>query len=406
MKTKAIALVIVLVLVAAGAFLVDNRRQHNAHGAAPGLLPVVVETRLLANGHIRLTLPVVADVQAVRESVVASRLSAYVVALPLFEGDRFQQGEVLARLDMVPSGQLAQGGSLRADMSAAEATLKSEKERLSRTHALYRIEGVSLEQVQTAEAAFAAARARHAVASENLQAATVRAPFSGVVSQRLAQPGELATPGKPLLKITDTGAGSRLLVSVPETLQPAGVLYKDQLLPLTPWPEAGAQGLRRYEARSLDTLLWPGTRTEVQLLVFRSSEAVLLAQRCLLDGDGHEATVLALKEDGAPPPEPIPMPAVHGTAHAAQAAVSSAVHSPPHGGGRPAAHDSEARTPAHAVAGGGGVEPLRVRLLAEGTEGAASGDPRLAGRRVACASPDILARLLAGAPFTIQAAGD
>jgi hypothetical protein len=49
---------------------------------------------------------------------------------------------------------------------------------------------------------------------------------------------------------------------------------------------------------------------------------------------------------------------------------------------------------------------LRVRLLAEGTEGAASGDPRLAGRRVACASPDILALLLAGAPFTIQAAGD
>ena len=385
MKTKALALVIVLALVAAGAFLVDNRRQHNAHGAAPGLLPVVVETRLLANGHTRLTLPVVADVQAVRESVVASRLSAYVVALPLFEGDRFQQGEVLARLDMVPSGQLAQGGSLRADMSAAEATLKSEQERLSRTQALYRIEGVSLEQVQAAEAAFAAARARHAVASENLQAATVRAPFSGVVSQRLAQPGELATPGKPLLKITDTGAGSRLLVSVPETLQPAGVLYKDQLLPLTPWPEGGAQGLRRYEARSLDPDLWPGTRTDVRLVVLRSPEAVLLPHQCLLDDDGHEATALALREGGA---VPAPMPAVdrthQGAAHAAQ----------------PPAHEGGAATAA------AGVEPLRVRLLAEGTEGAASGDPRLAGRRVACASPDILARLLAGAPFTIQAAGD
>jgi pyruvate/2-oxoglutarate dehydrogenase complex dihydrolipoamide acyltransferase (E2) component len=385
MKTKALALVIVLALVAAGAFLVDNRRQHNAHGAAPGLLPVVVETRLLANGHTRLTLPVVADVQAVRESVVASRLSAYVVALPLFEGDRFQQGEVLARLDMVPSGQLAQGGSLRADMSAAEATLKSEQERLSRTQALYRIEGVSLEQVQAAEAAFAAARARHAVASENLQAATVRAPFSGVVSQRLAQPGELATPGKPLLKITDTGAGSRLLVSVPETLQPAGVLYKDQLLPLTPWPEGGAQGLRRYEARSLDPDLWPGTRTDVRLVVLRSPKAVLLPHQCLLDDDGHEATALALREGGA---VPAPMPAVdrthQGAAHAAQ----------------PPAHEGGAATAA------AGVEPLRVRLLAEGTEGAASGDPRLAGRRVACASPDILALLLAGAPFTIQAAGD
>ena len=385
MKTKALALVIVLALVAAGAFLVDNRRQHNAHGAAPGLLPVVVETRLLANGHTRLTLPVVADVQAVRESVVASRLSAYVVTLPLFEGDRFQQGEVLARLDMVPSGQLAQGGSLRADLSAADAILKSEQERLSRTQALYRIEGVSLEQVQAAEAAFAAARARRAVARENLQAATVQAPFSGVVSQRLAQPGELATPGQPLLKITDTGAGSRLLVSVPETLQPAGVLYKDQFLPLTPWPEGGAQGLRRYEARSLDPDLWPGTRTDVRLVVLRSPEAVLLPHQCLLDDDGHEATVLALREGGVVPAS---MPAVdrthQGAAHAAQ----------------PPAHEGGAATAA------AGVEPLRVRLLAEGTEGAASGDPRLAGRRVACASPDILARLLAGAPFTIQAAGD
>lgn len=384
-------------IVAGGVVLFNSKSQRHAHEAGPVMLPVVADARLLSAGHVRLTVPVVADVQALHDSVIASRLLAYVTALPLFEGAKFKRGDLLARLDMTPAGAgQAQGNSLVTELAGAESNLKTEQERLHRAQALYRIQGVSQEQVQAAEAAFAGARSRHTIARENLHGASVRAPFDGVVSQRLAQPGDLVTPGKPLLKIINSAAGNRLLVNVPETVQPAGLIIGDDILPLTPWPEAGAQGLRRFEARSRDGALLPGARIGARLLVFRSPEAVLLARDCLLNDDGQTATVLALKGEDASavaPPSPA-NPALHGEPRHHQQSRQATPHpSAPQQGGHDARRQSSAA-----------IEPIRVTLASQGEEGAVAADTRLAGRRVVCGSPDLLSRLMAGTPFTIQSA--
>lgn len=348
MKKKVVIVLILIAVIGAGVALIVKKRHQLSQETTPQTLPVVVTSQTLQAGPVTLTLRTTADVQAVRDSVVASRLTAYVTALPLFEGDRFKRGDLLARLDMSPPGQgQAQGSSLDADLAAAESGLKAEQERLRRAQTLFPIQGISQEQLQSAEAAFAATRARHATARENLRNATVTAPFAGVVSQRLAQPGDLATPGKPLLKIVDTGSGNRLLVSVPETVQPTGLRVGGQTLPLRPWPEAGPQGLRRYEARTSDGAFIPGARIEVRTVVFESGQAVFLPRACLFNDDGKSATVLRLPDDKK-------------------------------------------------------VEPLRIALAAAGEEGAATLDTRLHGQRVACASPDILTRLAAGVSFRVQ----
>ncbi|MDD5241821.1 MAG: efflux RND transporter periplasmic adaptor subunit [Sulfuricella sp.] len=347
MKKKIIAVLIIVAVVGAGAALVMKKRRMLAQETTPQTLPVIVAAQSLQLGPVTLTLRTTADVQAVRESVVASRLTAYVTALPLFEGDHFKRGNLLAKLDMSPSSQ-GQGSSLDADLAAAESSLKAEQERLRRTQALYQIQGVSLEQLQATEAAFAAARARHAAASENRRNATISAPFAGVVSQRFVQSGDLATPGKPLLKIVDSSAGNRLLISVPDAVRPTALRIGDQLLPLLPWPEANQQGLRRYEARTpAGSAFIPGERIEVRTVLFKSDQAVFLPRTCLFNDDGKSATVLRLPDDKK-------------------------------------------------------VEPLRIALAAAGEEGAATLDDRLAGQRVACASPDILTRLAAGVSFKVQ----
>lgn len=90
-------------IVAGGVVLFNSKSQRHAHEAGPVMLPVVADARLLSAGHVRLTVPVVADVQALHDSVIASRLLAYVTALPLFEGAKFKRGDLLARLDMTPA---------------------------------------------------------------------------------------------------------------------------------------------------------------------------------------------------------------------------------------------------------------------------------------------------------------
>lgn len=269
-KTKKLLIAVLLLALAAGAVVaVKHKRAAVAARPAAGIPPVGVDSLRLAPATVVLTLPVSAEVQALRDAVLASRSSAYVAELTRFEGDRFKKGEVLVRLDMSQAeserlraeAALAQSrlqqGTVTADLAAAESLVKSETERVARLAKLHEIGGAALEQVQAAEAALAAARARaHSAranaeayqwllraseaqaraARENLRYSVITAPFDGVVSQRLAQPGDLAAPGRPLLKVVDSAAGSRLLVSVPQGLKPVALLVAGQRLPLAPWP--------------------------------------------------------------------------------------------------------------------------------------------------------------------------
>ena len=379
MKKKLLITVILLALVGGAVMAVKHKRAQVAERPAAGIPAVVVEARQLAAGAVTLTLPASVEVLATREAVLASRFSANITELTRLEGDRFRKGEVLVRLDLTQAdadrlraeAELArvrlQESSFAADLAAARSNLKAEQERYQRNESLFAIGGVALEQVQAGQAALEAARAREtaaanavksyrtllqaseaqaAAARENLRYGVIAAPFDGVVTQRLAQPGDLAAPGKPLVKVMDLSAGVRLLVNVPDGMYPQNLHIGNETLPLVPWPEAVGQGMARFEARS-KAALKPGTRVSARLEVFHSDSAVLLPRACLLGDDGSGAAVLKLLDQGR-------------------------------------------------------VQRLDVAVAAQGEEGVASTDADLVDALVACASPDILTRLLAGAPYVAE----
>lgn len=382
-KMKKLLIAVLLLALAAGAVVaVQHKRAAVAARPAAGISPIGVDSLRLAPGTVVLTLPVSAEVQALRDAVLASRASAYVAELTRFEGDRFRKGEVLVRLDMSQAeserlraeAALAQSrlqqGTVAADLAAAESLVKTETERVARLVELHEIGGAALEQVQAAEAALAAAHARASsaranaeayqwllraseaqarAARENLRYSVITAPFDGVVSQRLAQPGDLAAPGRPLLKVVDSAAGSRLLVSVPQGLKPVALLVAGQRLPLAPWPEAAGAGMARFEARAPARLgLLPGARVDARLEVYRREAGLLVPRACLLGDDGRTARLLRFAA---------------GKVAVAQAAIA-----------------------------------------AQGEEGVALAEDSLAGATLLCASPDILTRVQAGAPVRVKTA--
>lgn len=379
MKKKTVIVVLVIAGLVGAGMLVRHQKSRLGAEKPPAQVPVAVEARRLASVRFALTLPLVADVQAVQEANIASRLTGYVTELRYLEGDRFKKGEVLVRLDDADAqaqlqraeADLArtrlQQGSLSADLAAARVAAQAARDRAARANALYQIKGVSLEQLQTEQSNEAAAEARLSgtqaavdgyqaslraaeaavrSARENLAYAVIRAPFDGMVAARPVQPGDLATPGKPLLRLVALGE-SRLLVNLPDTARPVALRWQGRDLALRPWPEAGAQGLRRYEARAEG--LTPGTRVPVSLVTF-SGEGVFLPDTCLLNNDGHSATIFQLAE-------------------------------------------------------GGPAQPLTVELAASGSEGAASTDTRLNGTSIACGGPDVLTRLILGVPFKTTKGG-
>jgi RND family efflux transporter MFP subunit len=107
----------------------------------------------------------------------------------------------------------AKASQVAASIANAEAMQKEAAAHAARFRALYADSAATRAQYDAAETGLARAeaglRAARAAASE-LDAvssyATVRAPFAGMITQRLADPGMFAAPGVPLLIIQDVSS--------------------------------------------------------------------------------------------------------------------------------------------------------------------------------------------------------
>ena len=114
-------------------------------------------------------------------------------ALLPYEGDRVAEGEVMARLD---------DRLLRASLNKAEATLKQARLDLSRLERLVKREMVSAEAIERARTAVVVAEAEVSLLRTRLDYSVIRAPFAGVVSARLVEPGDVLAKFSHLLTLT------------------------------------------------------------------------------------------------------------------------------------------------------------------------------------------------------------
>ncbi len=189
-------------LVAAAAALLaacGGDKPRSALPAAAALRAGVVEMR-----DVDLAYSAEAVVEAVRQSTVASQIAGRVVDLRFDVGDRVRKGEVLARIDERAATQAL--AASEAQVRAAQANLANARAQYERSRQLLAQKFISQAALDKAEADFKAAESQmRAMLAGAGQAATERsfativAPYSGVVSARLVQLGEMATPGKPIM---------------------------------------------------------------------------------------------------------------------------------------------------------------------------------------------------------------
>ncbi|MGH8292425.1 MAG: efflux RND transporter periplasmic adaptor subunit [Gammaproteobacteria bacterium] len=152
-------------------------------------------------------------VVAEQQATVSSQITGMIIAVYAQEGMRVQQGEVLARLDDrgMRAALAAAQSLLRADQALVaqnRAQLLRDRQNLTRTKALAKqhlMSQADLDNAQAAvdmdKAALAHAEGQVKVDQDNLQAAqiglsytVIRAPFSGVVTEKYAHPGEMISP--------------------------------------------------------------------------------------------------------------------------------------------------------------------------------------------------------------------
>jgi RND family efflux transporter MFP subunit len=165
-----------------------------------------------------------ATVEAIQQTTVSAQTSGQVEAI-LFDVDDFVElGQVLVRLKATE--QQARLHQAEADLKAANAHLKEARDEYQRASDLHAKQLVSQSQMDKASAALKAARARQEAASaalvqaeEQLEYTRVKAPYSGIVTERHVEIGEIASPGQKLMSGLSLEQ-LRLRVDVPQSLIP------------------------------------------------------------------------------------------------------------------------------------------------------------------------------------------
>ncbi|PKO25387.1 MAG: efflux RND transporter periplasmic adaptor subunit [Betaproteobacteria bacterium HGW-Betaproteobacteria-8] len=164
-------------------------------------------------------------VEAIRQTMIAAQVPGTIVELNAAAGDQVKSGQLLVRLDAREASQ----GAVAADalLAASQAQLNLARQEYERQQQLYAKNYISEAALEQAQAKFKSAQAQ--VNSQVAQAGiaktqksfnVVQAPYSGVISELLAEVGDIALPGKALMTLYDP-TELRVNASIPQSLAAA-----------------------------------------------------------------------------------------------------------------------------------------------------------------------------------------
>jgi len=260
---------IVVALVVVGAItLIQRRAQYRALAKETETLAIPTVTVIHATaekGQEDLVLP--GTMQAYVESPIYARTSGYVKKWYHDIGTRVRAGEPLADIDTPEVDQ--QLSQARADLATAQANSNLSRITATRFQELIKTDGVSKQEVDNAVGDLAAKEATVNSAEANVRRLQelegfkrVAAPFSGVITRRQTDIGQLVNAGN--------GGASQELFFLSQT---------DPLRVYVNVPEAYAPSIHAGLSAYLELTQYPGRKFEGK--VVRTAESIELASRTL-----------------------------------------------------------------------------------------------------------------------------
>lgn len=210
-----IALVLLLLLATAvlGALSARRNQQQALAAASTAKAQTVAElaaTDVVPAKTMDLSqgLPVSGSLKAVNSAFLKTRVAGELQGLTVREGDSVKAGQVLARIDASEYQSRVRQAQEQAD--SAKAQIDIVQRQYDNNQALVDQGFISKTALDTSLANLNAAKANHKaalaaaeVAKKSLDDTVLRAPLSGLVAQRLVQPGERVGVDVRVLEIVD-----------------------------------------------------------------------------------------------------------------------------------------------------------------------------------------------------------
>jgi RND family efflux transporter MFP subunit len=151
---------------------------------------------------------VVGTVRSKQRAVVEAKVSGRVLEYTATPGAMVKAGDLLARLDVQ---------EIQAKVDQARAMLDQAKRDFDRQKQLIASNATTRQEFDATEARVKIGTGAVSEAETMMSYAKVTAPFDGVVTRKLADVGDLAMPGKPLLEI-EAPTSLRFEADLPEAI--------------------------------------------------------------------------------------------------------------------------------------------------------------------------------------------
>jgi len=247
------------------------RKAEQAHLALPAQSTLAIDlapTDVLVARPVELvrTLEISGGLKAVESAFVKARVAAEVREISVREGDSVKSGQLLGRLDATEfelrlRQAEQQAASARAQLDIAERALANNRALVEQGFISRNALDTSVMSATGAQASLQAAQAAAELARKAVRDTEIRAPLSGIVSQRLVQPGERAALDARLLEIVDlsrieleaavspddvssVGVGSKARLQVDGLAQPVSA----RVVRINPSTQAGTRSVLTYLA--------------------------------------------------------------------------------------------------------------------------------------------------------------
>lgn len=181
-------------------------------------IEVIVENPLINTDN---SISVTGQVESAKSANISTRVMGYITGIKVKVGDRVNKGQLLVTISN--EDILAKREQAEAMLSGARASLASAEKDYQRFTNLYNqksatakeLDNVTL-QYKSAKAGVQSAVQMRAEANALLAYTNITAPFSGVVAQKSADAGSMATPGMTIL-ILEQNKNLQVSAVIPET---------------------------------------------------------------------------------------------------------------------------------------------------------------------------------------------
>jgi RND family efflux transporter MFP subunit len=150
----------------------------------------------------------VATIQPVLQATVAAKVTGTITELPVVLGSRVKRGDLLIKIS---------ADEISARVMQARAQLDQARRNYSREKKLLKKNATTAETVKSMQDMLTVAEATFREAKTMLGYTTITAPFDGIITKKLVNSGDLATPGTPLLQL-ENNTNLQAVTAVPESL--------------------------------------------------------------------------------------------------------------------------------------------------------------------------------------------